>query len=62
MLKVLWDFEMHTDPLIPPGRLDLVMKNKKKRTCRIVVFAVPSDHSEHKRKLKERRNYTYPET
>ena len=31
--KVLWDFEMQTDYLILVGQPELVIVNKKKRTC-----------------------------
>ena len=47
--KLLWDFDI----LISTRRPDLIVINnkKKKRTCKIVDFAVPADHSI---KLKER--------
>ena len=48
--KLLWDSEMHTDHLISARRPDLIIINKKERTCRIVDFAVPADH---RLKLKE---------
>ena len=51
--KLLWDFEIHTDHLISVRRPDLIIinnKNEKKRTCKIVNFAVPADH---RIKLKE---------
>ena len=38
------------DHLISARRLDLIIINKKKRTCKIVNFAVPADH---RIKLKE---------
>ena len=41
--KILWDFEIQTNPLISARRQDLIIINKK-RTCRIVDFAVPADH------------------
>ena len=44
MHKLLWDFNMQTDHLIPNRRLDLTIINKKKRICKIVDFAVPVDH------------------
>ena len=34
-LKILCDFKMQTDHLISAQRPDLVIVNKKKRTCRI---------------------------
>ena len=49
--KLLWDFNIQTDHLIPARRPDLIIINKKtKRTCKIVDFAVPADH---RIKLKE---------
>ena len=54
--KLLWDFNVQTDHLIPARRPDLIIINKKKKkkkrkkTCKIVDFAVPADH---RIKLKE---------
>ena len=42
--KLLYDFDTHTDHLISARRPDLIIINKKKRTCKIVDFAVPADH------------------
>ena len=42
--KLLWDFNIQTDYLLPARRADLVKIIKKKRTCKIVDFAVPVDH------------------
>ena len=46
--KLLWD--LHTDHLISVRRPGIIIINKKKRTCKIVDFAVPADH---RIKLKE---------
>ena len=49
--KLLWDFDIQRDPLIKAKRPDLIITNKKKkRTCKIIDFAVPADH---RIKLKE---------
>ena len=49
--KLLWAFDIHTDHLISTRRAELVIINNiKKRTCKIVDFAVPADH---RIKLKE---------
>ena len=50
--KLQWDLNIQTDHLISARRPDLkiINKKKKKRTCKIVDFAVPADH---KIKLKE---------
>ena len=48
--KLQWDFDIHTDHLISARKTDLIIINKKKRTCKIVDFAVSA---EHRIKLKE---------
>ena len=40
--KILWDFEVQTDHIIPTRRSDLVLIDKKKRTSHLVDFAVPA--------------------
>ena len=42
--KLLWDFNIQTDHLIPARRPDLIIINKRKRICKIVDLAVPADH------------------
>ena len=43
--KLLWDFDIKMDHLISARQQDLmIIKKKKKRTCKIVDFAVPTDH------------------
>ena len=42
--KVLWDFKIQTNRLIPARRPNLVLINKeKKRTRSLVDFSVPAD-------------------
>ena len=48
--KVLWDFHIETGHLISARRPDLIIINKKKKTCKIVDFAVLADY---RIKLKE---------
>ena len=48
--KLLWDFGIKTDYLISARRLDLILINKKKkRTGKIVDFAVPAKHNKTER-------------
>ena len=42
--KLLWDFNIQTDHLIPARRPDLIIINQKTRICKIVDFPVPEDH------------------
>ena len=39
--KILWGFSIQTDH--EAGRLDLVVVDQKRRTCKIIDFAVPRD-------------------
>ena len=48
--KLLWYFDIQTDHLISARQPDLIIINKKKRTCQIVDIALPANH---KVKLKE---------
>ena len=42
--KLLWDFNIQTDHLIPARRPGLIIINQKMRICKIVDFAVSADH------------------
>ena len=55
--KLLWDFDIQTDHLISPRRPDLIIINKKKRTCKIVDFAVPADHRIKLKECEKRDKY-----
>ena len=41
--KLLWDFNIQTDHIIPARRPDIIIINKKMRIWKIVDFAVPTD-------------------
>ena len=51
--KLLLDFDIYTDHLIPARRPDLIIINKKKQTAKIVDFALPADHRIKLRMWKE---------
>ena len=60
--KLLWDFNIQTDHLIPARRPDLVIINKKKkkkrkRICKIVDFAVPAYHRIHLKESEKKDKY-----
>ena len=42
--KLLRGFDIKTDPKILTRKPDIIIINKKERTCRIVDFAVPADY------------------
>ena len=55
--KLLWEFDIHTDHLISARRPDLIIINKKKRTCKIVDIAVPVYHRIKLKECEKRDKY-----
>ena len=55
--KLLWGFGIQTDHLISARRPDLIVINKKKRTFKIVDFAVPADHRIKLKESEKKDNY-----
>ena len=55
--KLLWDFDIQTDHLIPARRPDLIIINKKKRTCKRVDFAVPADYMIKQKESEKKDKY-----
>ena len=55
--KLLWDFNIQMDLLIPARRPDLIIINKKKRICKIVDFAVLVDHRIKLKECEKKDNY-----
>ena len=56
--KLLWDFSIQTDHLIPARRPELIIINKKKkRICKIVDFAVPADHRINLKEIEKKDKY-----
>ena len=55
--KILLDFEIQTDHLIPARRPDLVLINKKKRTCHIVDFAILTDPRVKLKEIEKKDKY-----
>ena len=41
--KIFWDFSIMTNHVIEARRPDLVVVDKKERSCKIIDFAVPGD-------------------
>ena len=55
--KLLWDFNIQTDYLIPARRPDLIIINKKKRICKTVDFAAPADHRINLKECEKKDKY-----
>ncbi|XP_066912726.1 uncharacterized protein [Clytia hemisphaerica] len=44
-VTILWDFPINTDRTIKANRPDIVVKDRKKRTCLLIDMSVPSDRN-----------------
>ena len=55
--KLLWDFYIQTDHLIPARRPDLIVINKRKRIFKIVDFAVPAEHRINLKETEKKDKY-----
>ena len=55
--KLLWDFNIKTDHLIPARRPDIIIINKRKRICKIVDFAVPADNRINLKECEKKDKY-----
>ena len=55
--KLLWDFNIQTDHLIPARRQDFIMINKKMRICKTVDFAVLADHRINLKESEKKNKY-----
>ena len=55
--KLLWDFDIQTNHLISVRRPDLIIINKKTKICKIVDFAVPTDHRIKLKEYEKRDKY-----
>ena len=42
-ITILWDMPIHTDRTIPAIRPDIVLKNKKGKTCLLIDTTIPLD-------------------
>ena len=55
--KILWDFSIQTDHVIEAQRPDLVVVDKKRRTCKIIDFAVRGDSRIEEKEEEEIKKY-----
>ena len=55
---MLWNQEVHTDREVTTNRPDIIIKNKKEKTCTLIDVAIPADRNvvqkEEEKKLKSR--------
>ena len=44
-VTILWDMQVHTDRTIKANKPDIIIKNKKEKTCMLIDMTVPSDRN-----------------
>jgi len=58
-VTVLWNQAVHTDREVTANRSDIIIKNKKEKTCTLIDVAIPADRNvvqkEAEKKLKYKR-------
>jgi hypothetical protein len=42
-MSVLWNQAVHTDKEVTANRPDIIIKNKKEKTCTLTDVAIPAD-------------------
>ena len=44
-VTVLWNQAVHTDRKLTANRPDIIIKNKKEKTCTLIDVAIPADRN-----------------
>ena len=44
-VTVLWNEAVHTDREVTANRPDIIIKNKKEKTCTLIDMAIPADRN-----------------
>ena len=44
-VTVLWKQAVHSDGEVKTNRPDIIIKNKKEKTCTLIVAAIPTDRN-----------------
>ena len=57
-IKLLWNLQIHTDKRLKHNKPDLVLINKKMKSCKIIDIACPSDYNVIRKRTEKLQNYT----
>jgi len=56
-VTVLWNQAVHTDREVTANRQDIIIKNKKEKTCTLIDVAVPTDRSVVQKEAEKKLKY-----
>jgi len=56
-VTLLWNQEVHTDREITANRPDIIIKNKKEKTCTLIDMAIPADRNVMQKDAEKKLKY-----
>ena len=56
-VTVLWNQAVHTDREVPANRPDIIIKNKKEKTCTVIDVAMPADRNVVQKEAEKKLKY-----
>jgi hypothetical protein len=54
---VLWNHAVHTDREVTANRPDIIIKNKKEKTCALIDVAIPADRNVVQKEAEKKLKY-----
>ena len=56
-VTVLWNQEKHIDREVTANRPDIIIKNKKEKTCTLIDVAIPADRNVVQKEAEKKLKY-----
>ena len=56
-VTVLWNQAVHTDREVTAKRPDIIIKNKKEKTCKLIDVAIPADRNVVQKEAEKKLKY-----
>ena len=56
-VTVLWNQAVHTDREVTENRPDIIIKNKRQKTCTLINVAIPTDRNVVQRETENKLKY-----
>ena len=56
---VLWNQAVHTDREVRTNRSDIIIKNKKEKTCTLIDLAIPADRNVVQKEAEKKLKHKY---
>ena len=56
-VTVLWNQAVHTDRKLTANRPDIIIKNKKEKTCTLIDVAIPADRNVVQKEVEKNLKY-----